>query len=152
MVEITKNLFIGDDNDFKSVDKSWCVIHACKEPYHRALLGYRTPGCPKCDEYYFAERGNILYLNLVDANDVRYIPKIVIDKALSFIEEHIEDNKILVHCNLGQSRSASIGLLYLRRIGYYDELNAIQGMSEYKNLYEKFNPNPGMTQYVIQNW
>ena len=152
MVEITKNLFIGNDSDFKNVDDSWCVIHACKEPYHRNLLGYRTRSCPQCDEYYFAQREKVLYLNLVDATDVKYIPKIIIDKALSFIEEHIENNKILLHCNLGESRSPSIGLLYLRKTGYFDGKNALQGMFEYKEIYKKFNPNHGMMDYIIQNW
>lgn len=152
MVEITKNLFIGDDNDFKQIDENWYVIHACKDPYHRRLLGYRTKACPKCDEYYFAERGNILYLNLVDATDVKYIPNVVINKALEFIDKHIAQNKILVHCNLGESRSPSIGLLYLRKIGYFDGKNALQGMFEYKEIYEKFNPNHGMMDYIIQNW
>lgn len=152
MVEITKNLFIGDDNDFNSVDDSWYVVHACKDPYHRKLLGYRTPGCPKCEEYYFAERDNILYLNLVDADNVQYIPNVVINKALDFIDEHIKDNKILVHCNLGESRSPSIGLLYLRKMGYFDGKSVSQGMFEYKEIYKKFNPNHGMMDYIIQNW
>ena len=95
---------------------------------------------------------NILYLNLVDADNVQYIPNVVINKALDFIDEHIKDNKILVHCNLGESRSPSIGLLYLRRMGYFDGKSASQGMFEYKEIYKKFNPNHGMMDYIIQNW
>ena len=43
MIEITNNLYIGNQNDFEFNVKgkdNWSVVHAYKEPYHRALLGY----------------------------------------------------------------------------------------------------------------
>lgn len=152
MVEITKNLYVGDDNDFKTIDDGWYIIHACKEPYHRRLLGYTTRSCPMCDEYYYAERDNILYLNLVDAKTIEYIPKIVINKAIDFIENNINEHKILLHCNKGESRSPSIGLLYLNKIGAIHENNPLVGIDEFRKTYPNYKPNPGMFQYVLQNW
>ena len=152
MVEITKNLYVGDDDDFKTIDDNWYVIHACKEPYHRKLLGYTTRSCPMSDEYYYAERDNILYLNLVDAKTVQYIPKIVINKAIDFIENNINEHKILLHCNKGESRSPSIALLYLNKIGIIHENNPLTGIDEFRKIYPNYKPNPGMFQYVLQNW
>lgn len=152
MVEITKNLYVGDDNDFKTIDDGWYIIHACKEPYHRRLLGYTTRSCPMCSEYYYAERDNILYLNLVDAKTVQYIPKIVINKAIDFIENNINEHKILLHCNKGESRSPSIALLYLNKIGVIHENNPLVGIDEFRKIYPNYKPNPGMFQYVLQNW
>jgi len=103
MIEIHSNLFAGDATDELKVRgrDGWAVVHACKDPYHRQLLGYTTKGAPKDHpEYFFAERGNRLYLNLVDAPDPEYIPKEIIDKAIAFIHEKLsEGSKVLVHCN-----------------------------------------------------
>ena len=77
MNSIHPNLYVGHQGDYEHQVKGqegWAVVHACKEPYHRQLLGYATRGAPKDDpEYYFAERGSRLYLNLVDAPDPAYI-------------------------------------------------------------------------------
>ena len=58
MIEIYPNLFVGDQGDYEYQVKGqdgWAVVHACKEPYHRQLLGYRTRGAPKGHpEYLYA--------------------------------------------------------------------------------------------------
>lgn len=91
MIEVTQNLFVGDQSDYETNSgkiSNWCVIHACKEPYHRNLLGYNSKGAPKeHPEYLFARRENRLFLNLVDAANPAYIPKEIIDAALNFIDE-----------------------------------------------------------------
>ena len=60
MVKIHNNLYIGNQQDYEGNVKGrtdWCVIHACKEPYHRALLGYTGRGAPKNHpEYLIAKR------------------------------------------------------------------------------------------------
>ena len=154
MYKICNNLYVGSDMRYKSIrnEKDWCVIHACKEPYHRQLLRYTSRGCPSSHpEYYFAERDNILYLNLVDANDVDYIPQVVIDKAIDFIKKHISKYKVLVHCNQGYSRSPSIALLYLRYTGQMN-LPIEQAYTKFKEIYPKFQPNKGMNDYIIKHW
>ncbi|MDR1908375.1 MAG: dual specificity protein phosphatase family protein [Spirochaetaceae bacterium] len=118
MIEIYHNLFIGAEQDYESKVSGrpdWFVVHACKESYHRRLLDYTGRGAPKeHPEYLIARRSNILFLNLADADDPAYIPKEIIDSALNFIDEALSnDNPCLVHCNQGESRSPSIGLLYL---------------------------------------
>ena len=94
MKEIITNLFVGNQNDYeanKHTMKDWNIIHACKEPYHRRLLGYSGRGAPKNHpEYYRAERGNRLFLNLVDAHDPAYIPKKIIDRTLEYIHHTLE--------------------------------------------------------------
>lgn len=70
MKEITKNLFIGSQEDYEQDVKfqpDWFVIHACKEPYHRQALGYTGRAAANTHpEYLIAERENRLILNLVD--------------------------------------------------------------------------------------
>lgn len=115
MKEVWPGLYVGDQNDFESVVKflpsflegKFAVIHACKEPYHRQLLGYKGRGASKDHpEYLVARRGNRLYLNLIDGDNPDFVPNSAIEAALSFIDESLKKgNKVLVHCNQGESRS-----------------------------------------------
>ncbi|HDQ00168.1 MAG TPA: hypothetical protein ENN22_13440 [bacterium] len=109
MIEICPNLFVGDQDDYEQNVKyqsGWRVVHACKEPYHRQLLGYKTRGAPKDHpEYLLVTRGKRLYLNLVDVEDPAYVAKEIMDNALSFIDEALKGgDKVLVHCIQGESR------------------------------------------------
>lgn len=157
MIEIHPNLFIGVVEDYESQAKGksdWLTVHACKEPYHRHELGYTSQGAPKDHpEYLIARRENRLILNLVDVPNPAYIRKEIIDAALEYIHKGLsEEKKVLVHCNLGESRSPSIGLLYLAI--YTDKLPKDFPMAEqeYRKIYPSYNPGLGMRGFVIQNW
>ena len=149
MTEIHKNLFIGNENDYEFKVKNqegWSVVHACKEPYHRQALGYSGRGAPKDHpEYLIAKRGNRLILNLVDANNPAYIPKEIIDEALSFIDEQLgKGQKVLIHCNQGQSRSPGIGLLYLAKEGIIRNDSFQGALKEFRGFYPGINMAGGM--------
>jgi predicted protein tyrosine phosphatase len=157
VVEILSNLYVGNQDDYEysvKYESGWAVVHACKEPYHRQLLGYRTQGAPKeHPEYFFANRGNRLYLNLVDANDPMYIPKNIIDESLGFINEKLKANmKVLIHCNKGESRSPIIGLLYLASIGHLKSTRFIDAENEYRNVYPYYNAANGMRMFAMKNY
>lgn len=156
MREIYPNLFIGNQDDYEykiKHENSWAVVHACKEPYHRNLLGYTGRGAPKNHpNYLFAEKPNRLYLNLVDAADPQYIPKKIIDKSIDFINKYIDKQLVLVHCNLGMSRSATIGLLYLASIGYYKGTDFHTAEKKYIDFYTGYSPSRGMRGFAEENW
>jgi predicted protein tyrosine phosphatase len=156
MIEIRPSLFIGIDNDYRiaSYQNNWAIVHACKEPYHRRMLGYTTPGAPKNHpEYLFGIRGNRLILNFIDADDVKYVPKEIIDAAIGFIDSKLgEGVRVLVHCNQGQSRSPSIGLLYLATSGAFAELTFAEAESRYKSMYPSYSPAKGIRECMALNW
>jgi predicted protein tyrosine phosphatase len=157
MIEIHSNLFVGTADDYEFQVKGlpgWMVVHACKEPYHRRELGYTSRGAPKNHpEYLIAKRQNRLILNLVDADDPNYIPKEIIDTALEFIKLGMEQSrKILVHCNKGESRSPSIGLLYLAIHTNKLPREFVQAEQEFRQVYPFYNPSPGMRGFLIRNW
>lgn len=155
MRNIYQNLYIGNQEDFedlKSLDDSiWAFIHACKEPYHRELLGYTTRSVDqKHPEYLYAIRGDTLYMNLVDAPDPKFFSKELIFTALEFINDHIENQQILIHCNQGESRAPGIGLLYLVKIGVLTgSLEEIE--EQFKELYPEYNPGAGMKGFIEQH-
>jgi hypothetical protein len=157
MIEIHPNLWVGTEYDYESSVKGkseWEVVHACKEPYHRRELGYRTRGAPKGHpEYLIARRERRLILNLVDAPNPAYIPKEIIDEAIEFTHLALENkHNVLIHCNQGASRSPSIGLLYLAI--YKDKLpkDFIEAERAYQSIYPPYNPGAGMRGFLMQNW
>ncbi|PJZ60804.1 dual specificity protein phosphatase family protein [Leptospira adleri] len=153
MIEVTLNFYIGNQSDYETNVASlqnWFVIHACKEPFHRNLLGYSGKGAPKGHpEYLLARRENRLFLNLVDAADPSYIPKEIIDTALKFIEEALSQNiPVLLHCNLGESRSPSIGLLFLAINELIPNSSLQEAEQEFQKIYTKYNPKTGMRGFL----
>ena len=156
MIEIMHNLFIGSQSDYENIVKyesGWYVIHACKEPYHRQALGYSGRAVSKDHpEYLMAERENRLILNLVDVADPAYIAKIIIDKAIGCIAGHINEMKVLVHCNQGASRSATIGLLYLHSVGEINTDDFEQAEDQYAARYPLYMPANGMRLFAKSHW
>ena len=158
MIEIHPNLYVGNEYDYEFKvrhEAGWCIVHACKEPYHRQALGYRGRAAPKDHpEYLIARRGKQLILILVDAPDPAYIPQKIIDTALEFIDASLRTgNQVLVHCNEGCSRSPAIGLLYL--VKYTDLLpidDFIQAEEVFRSIYPSYNPKNGIRGYMTTNW
>ncbi|MDB5396271.1 MAG: phosphatase [Rhodospirillales bacterium] len=134
--------------------RGWFIVHACKDPYHRQALGYTTPGAPKNHpEYLFAARPGRLILNLVDVDKVSFIAPEILDVALRAIRDNVGSLKVLVHCNLGMSRSPTIVLLYLLK--YTDILGAseyTQALKAFQALYPSYSPAKGMADYAKLNW
>jgi hypothetical protein len=156
MIEIDPNLYVGaqSDEDLVRGGSEWFIIHACKEPYHRDALGYTGKAAPKDHpEYLIARRPRRLVLNLVDAPNVAYIPREIIDTALDAIHEEIGTSKILVHCNQGMSRSPTIAFLYLAKFTEkFTGLGIQDATAAFKKLYPPYNPAQGMADYVRINW
>lgn len=157
MIEVHPNLFVGAQEDYEFQvrgQSDWMVVHACKEPYHRQALGYTSRGAPKNHpEYLIARRGNRLILNIVDADDPNYIPKEIIDSSLDFIKNALnQSHKVLVHCNRGESRAPSIGMLYLAV--NTDKLPKEFSAAEqgFLQIYPLYNPSLGMRGFLAKNW
>jgi predicted protein tyrosine phosphatase len=167
MREVFPNLFCGSDEDWYNLKKehipgreidqpvdNWAVLHAAKEPCHRQFVGYTGRGCPKeSPEYLYAERGNRLALNIVDAPKPEFFDIGMIDKALDFIEQKLSEGlKVLVHCNEGRSRSASICLLYLIKHGIINGDTLEDCEAEFMKVYPEYNPGTGIMGFVKEHW
>ena len=158
MREVYTNLYCGSEKDvYESIAlfrPDVAVLHACKEPYHREFVGYTGRGAPKDHpEYLWAERGNRLALNIVDAPDPKYFAKEMIDKGLDFIGQKLNEGyKVLVHCNEGMSRSPSICLLYLIKHGIIKGETLEDCEAEFMKVYPEYNPGAGMRGFVKQHW
>jgi hypothetical protein len=158
VIEVHPRLFVGSQDDYERRvrhEQGWCVVHACKDPYHREALGYSGRAAAKTHpEYLIVRRGDRLILNLVDAADPAYIPEEIMDAALSFIEASLHaDRPVLVHCNQGHSRAPSIALLYLRahtaRFASTEFESAEHGFRE---IYPAYRPAAGVQGFLRSHW
>jgi hypothetical protein len=153
MIQISKNLFIGNDDDCINFSTGYMVIHACKT-CHSSALGYRGSLPSNHPNYLIYETGNHLFLNMVDM-ERELLPKYthpIMKTAMDFIEKNISENKILIHCNQGQSRSPSIGLVYLARQGIVANRSYTDSVTEFIKLYPGYNPGSGVSLYLQNNW
>ncbi len=150
-------LYVGDQHDYEREVRrqpGWSVVQACKEPYHRQALGYSGRGAPKDDpEYLIAYRDNRLILNLVDAPSPDYIPMEIVDTAITFIGDSLQDGKeVLVHCNEGRSRSPSLTLLYLAIKGLLPNSSLRDAEVVFSTLYPDYAPKAGIRGFIEQHW
>ena len=156
MIEVHHNLFVGsqDDELYIRGQSGWFLVHACKDPYHRQALGYTGRGAPKDHpEYLIARRPGRLILNLVDTNDINYVPAEIIDAALDGVHENIVSSKVLVHCNQGMSRSPAIAFLYLLKFSdTFHRQNHDGDLRDFLKIYPAYAPARGMADYVKVNW
>ena len=157
MKEIYKNVFVGDQDDYEyniKTQEGWSVVQACKEPYHRKALRYKKKTCRRNHpERLMAIRDNRLILNLIDSEDVQYVDYIIIDATLQYMLNGIENgDKVLIHCNKGNSRSATIGMLFLATKGEFKGLTFEQAESKYTLIYPPYKPRNGMREYAKINW
>lgn len=162
MIEIYPGLHIGNGHDFDEQEhnRNMKIISAAKEPWHRQALGYTGRGAPKEDpEYLIAFRPRHVILNLVDPNDAKWIPREVINAALDEIATGLDDGlEVLVHCNQGESRAPTIGLLFLLTQSESNGIflgceNADEVIDTFKErVYPDYNPSEGFKQFLRENW
>lgn len=157
MREVMPKLFVGSQIDYESRilnQDEWTILLCAKEPWHRQAVGYTGRACDKSHpEYLIAKRDNKLILNLVDAPKSIFFDKNLIDSALEFIEEELKKNKkIGVFCNLGESRSASIALLYLIKHGIIKGETLEDCEAEFLKVYPEYNPGAGIRGFVKDHW
>jgi hypothetical protein len=158
MVEVHPNLFVGSQVDYESNSSAlseWAVIHACKEPYHRQALGYSGRAVSKNHpEYLIVRRPNRLILNLIDVENPLYIPNEIMEASVAFIHACLAaQQRVLVHCNQGLSRSPSIAMLYLAT---YTERLPKASFEEatrlFIQMYPLFAPAGGVYGFLRNRW
>lgn len=143
------NLFVGTLEDYDSIksDMDFYTVIAAKEPYHRLAVGYRGRSCGRDNpEYLFALRERCLICNLVDVDNPEWISPIIIERIFDSIKGELAlGKKVLICCNKGRSRSATIGLMYLKQVGYFNEKTKFEEAEKlYREIYPEYDPADGI--------
>lgn len=156
MKEIIPDLWVGTiaDYEIEKDNEDFFTVIAAKEPYHRIAVGYSGRSCGKDNpEYLFAERERCLICNLVDVADPAYISPVIISKVLESIKDTLDNGKqVLICCNQGHSRSAVIGLLYMKHKGFFKGISFEEAETQYERIYPDYAPADGMRGFARQNW
>lgn len=154
MIEVTENIFVGNLVNYENLrfDEKFCFVQACKEPCHRKALGY-TGRAPQKEhpEYLIAYRPKRIILNMIDS-DKKYFTNILFERSVEFIDKSLSDNnKVLIHCNQGVSRSPSIGLLYLAIKKKINNSSFENAKTDFSRIYPSYEPK-GIADYLSENW
>ena len=158
MIKIHNNIYCGDESDARVVIgfSDWVILHCCKDPYHKELVGYRGTLNPSHPNYSYIIKGNRMALNLVDMDF--YSPNYLefnynmFSQAFLFLDNNSLSKNILIHCNQGESRGPSLTMLYLKHIGYFKEDNFISSKNKFYQMYPKFNPKRNIITNIEVLW
>jgi hypothetical protein len=153
MIQIIDNLFVGSDLDCTFYGEEVPIIHACKT-CHRKALGYKNSLTSVHPNYLIYQKQNHLFLNMVDMEQ-ELLPKYtnpIMRSAVVFIEQYIQDKKVLIHCNQGQSRSPSIALVYLAKNKIISDVSFEKACDDFSNIFKNYEPGKGILLYLRNNW
>lgn len=156
MKQIAPNVWVGSQADFESLDQygtEWPIVHACKEPHHRKMVGYTGRAAPDGPERLWARRENRMALNLIDADDPKYVTRALIDTAIAFMDEQVAalqpPHQLLCHCNQGESRAPTLALLWLAPTlsPVFEEAEA-----KFRGIYPDYSPKAGIREFARIHW
>jgi len=71
---------------------------------------------------------------------------------LAFVEKHIAERRVVVHCNQGESRAPSLALLYLAK--RTDELpsDSYEAAAQQYHQRYPYRPGRGIQTWLSQHW
>ncbi|VVB82724.1 Dual specificity phosphatase, catalytic domain [uncultured archaeon] len=154
ITKINERICIGDNSSCFCGDKDgWVVIHACKIPCHQMAVGYKGSLPKNHQNYLIKEDEKNLYLNMID-NDI-WSPQFIapmIKRYVEFMKKNIKNN-VLIHCNVGLSRSPALALIFLAKISKeisndsYDDAK-----NDFLKLYPAYKPGYGVDDYLRKYW
>jgi hypothetical protein len=157
MIQISKHLFVGclaDLREFSLEDDA--IVHATQTIHYRIMGWNRTTNKPdkQHPNYILWEDKNRLSVNWVDGGAYLYkwsgVKTFI--RILDFIDMWIEERKVFIHCDQGQSRSPTLGLLYLAKRKHSIASDTFLSASkEFREIYSLYQPK-GIGDYVKQHW
>jgi len=153
MYKIHERLYVGTEQDCRFGDNAWAIVHACKSPCHQREVGYRESLPNTHPNYLVLERENDLVLNIIDPPRPLFMPKTFLD-FLSFSEKHWDQGQsLLIHCNLGLSRSPSLALLFMAKgLHKISETSFEAAKSDFVKIYPRYMPGLGIQMYLHEHW
>lgn len=157
MMQIAENLYIGAMSDLRLINSEWACVHACKTA-HSQRLGYSKALPQSHPNYVMLEENNHLYVNWVDTPQAKYFdwPRgagvVNFERVLDFIDKWRPQAKVLVHCDQGQSRAPSVGLLYLaKRLEAIPAETFDTAQQAFIEIYPGYQPS-GIADFLRGNW
>jgi protein tyrosine phosphatase len=143
------NIFIGNKDDEKKIDKkTFVIVHACKSYFDKIEIasGFRNNSNikeSKCE----------LYINWVDLPDSKSFDLKTFNDALFWMKENnSEDKNMFVHCDWGQSRSPTLVMVFMAKVLKVLPDNFFDALEEFKILYPEYITPSGISKFTKENW
>jgi hypothetical protein len=151
-------LFVGTKEEYSfAKQKGMKIVCALNRANgfvtHQSVVGWQGRGCNPDNPYYLFRRdADAIYLNMIDAEDPKYVIDEMINPALDFILQQLNSgNEVFIYCSLGESRSPSIALMYLLENNLIeksaDTINVFRN-----NFYPNYQPKAGNLLYIKRRW
>lgn len=153
MKKIGERLFVSAGAACRAGDDEWAVVHACKDPCHRNAVGYKGNLSKDHENYLILEKASDLYLNIIDP-PVPMFPPELFSAFFSFGKRHWDAKKsLLIHCNQGESRAPSLGLLFIAKYLQLVRNDSYEvAREDFLKIYPAYNPGKGLKKYLTDNW
>ena len=153
---LNSNLYIGSKLDFESLENRtnrsfssekglWVYVHACKSYFDKL-----SPELKKNQRV--VEFNKELYLDWLDLPEPDSFKVHDFIQVMDFIDKEIKDNKVLIHCDWGQSRSATLAMVYLSKKLKLLPNEFLEALSAFKNIYPDYQLPSGISKFVGQSW
>lgn len=151
--QVLPNLAFGNGSACTRVTSGVvAVVHACKEPCHRDAVGYSSRSLPNTHPNYLVlESEYHLFLNLIDPPRPLFMMQ-SFDSFFAFVDKHIEEREVVIHCNQGESRAPSLALLYAakRSERFPNESYALAARAFQAEFV--YNPGRGIHSWLATHW
>jgi predicted protein tyrosine phosphatase len=151
--EVTESLAFGDESVCsRDTSGQFAIVHACKEPCHRRAVGYTARSLPRTHPHYLVlERGYHLYLNVIDPDQPLFMMP-TFAAFLGFVDKHIAERRVIIHCNQGESRAPSFTLLYMaKRLKLLPD-DSYQAAAEAFRKRFSYTPGRGIVTWLASHW
>jgi hypothetical protein len=151
--KVYDRLYVGTYSDCNINKDNWVTIHACKHDCHKNAVGYKTNIDKSHPNYLFLETDYNLYLNMIDPVKPLFYPE-TFNVFLDFAEEkYLEGYNLLIHCNLGMSRSPSLAMLLLsKRLNVISSESYDSAKGNYISMDKGYFPSSGIDLFLYKNW
>ena len=159
MIEVFDNIFVGNEQDYYDMQNldNWAILHCCKHPFHCSFVGYRGSLNSNHPDYAYKRIDNEMALNLVDMDKYNgnYLDfnKAMFETAFAFLDEYRNHGyRLLIHCNQGESRGPTVGMIYISRLGAFDYVDFNTALPKFQSLYPLYNPKENIFRTAQNLW
>lgn len=153
MYNVFDRLFIGSISDCRYGDEKWAIVHACKFPCHQNAVKCNGDLSPSHPHYLSLELERDLYLNMIDPLKPLFKRPLFIDFLTFSNKQWINQRKILIHCERGESRAPSLALTFLAKsIHVVSNFSFKDAMDDFLKLFPFYRPGLGIQTYLENNW
>lgn len=149
------NIHVGGRGDSHvRTDPQWAVVNTAKT-VHCEVMGWGSATPRDHPNYLSYEDGQFLSFNWVDGKAFLYNMSgpAAFTRALNFIDHWSSaGKKVLINCDLGQSRSPTLALLHLaKRQHLISDGSFAAARVEFQTLYPPYAPS-GIAEFVSSHW